>query len=67
MRTVKFVAAPIVAASLVMVSLVAWAASAGASEPPPVVLRNPRAPTQLCGLWSPLTVRAEPSTAGTTP
>jgi hypothetical protein len=47
MTTFKFVAAPIVVVSLVMGSLVAWAASAGASEPPPVVLRNPRAVVHL--------------------
>jgi hypothetical protein len=42
MRAFKFAAVPVLMLSLVTTTLATWAVSAGATEPPPVILRNPR-------------------------
>ncbi len=47
MTTCKFAAVPVAVLSLTVVTLLGWAGAAGASEPPPVILRNPRAVVHL--------------------
>ena len=42
MRVFKVAAVPMLMLCLVTASLASWAVSAGASEPPPVIVRNPR-------------------------
>jgi hypothetical protein len=64
MRGFKFAAVPAVILSLVMATLVTWAGSAGASEAPPVVVRNPR-PVVHVALGGSFTLKASATDAAT--
>jgi hypothetical protein len=64
MRGIKFAVVPVVMLSMVMATLVTWAGSAGASEPPPVVVRNPR-PAVHIALGGSFTFKASATDAAT--